>query len=307
MSKFKNAVRSALVVALAAIATIGGHPVTVEAAYTSPMKTIYKTTTATKATFDYDPATSIPSRLLDATWDNDVTPQDAPWVVLVHGGSWAPWNNPGRQLMGTAEAAFRAAGFVVFSVDYRDFSQAKWPAQSLDVAQSLIWIKRNAAQFGIDPRRGGMYGFSAGAHIAAFMAVADEGALRTNAFIGVSGAYDPTLLWQIAQEPDATDLQKSAGINAERLIGVSPTVNWQAWQNARVTERLTPGDAPMYLVHAMDDPAVPRESTHRVAYYADSPVTTRYPATGGHGQAILWNNPTYKAEAIAFMKRETAL
>lgn len=240
-------------------------------------------------------------QLLDATYDPDAVGR--PWVMLVHGGSWNYF--PGRNVMGTATGAFRDAGFQVFSIDYRTSVEARWPAQSYDAAGALQWIKSNADQFGISPHRGGIYGFSAGAHVASFMAVAGAGEHRTNAFVGVSGPYDPYLLWQRAREVPERDIMDGAALAAERLIGSRPDENWAAWEAARAHKRLSAGDAPMMLFHAKDDPAVPWECSLRLDYYANSPVTFRLVPTGGHGQAIVWNNPVHRKQVIDFMKART--
>lgn len=239
-----------------------------------------------------------PNQVLDAHYDSSAT--DQPWVIVVHGGSWE-WG--GREGMMLAVNNFLIAGFAVFNLDYRLSSEAKWPAQSYDVAGALQWIKEGATHFGIDPARGGVYAFSAGAHIASFMAVSGAGANRTNGFIGVSGPYDPYLAWQRGQDdPTYTPIAGAA----ERLVGCRPNENWAKWQAARAQLRTTPDDAELLLFHALDDKSVPPDCSVRLDYYSKAPSTLVTVPTGGHGNGIVWYDPELRAQAIAFMRRVTA-
>jgi acetyl esterase/lipase len=111
-----------IALAVAAAAIVLGHAQvtthdTAEASMArraQPTRVLKSSSTEIRADFAYG---THPSQMLTATYDPDVSPSTDRFVVVVHGGSWAPWNNPGRQLMGTATARFRAEGFAVFSVD----------------------------------------------------------------------------------------------------------------------------------------------------------------------------------------------
>lgn len=280
---------------------------------TTGARIIKATATETVADFAYG---SHPAQMVRATWGNDVTPASDPWVMLIHGGSWAPRNNPGRAYMGTATAAFRGAGFAVFSIDYRDYEQAKWPAPRIDAANALIWIKAHAAQFGIDPGRGGVFGNSAGAQIAAGLGTVGAGAARTNAVIGVSGPYDLYQEWRAAygQNPSVTpnDTMKAVADEAVLEAGCPPTPTtsacWSVYPNAYAGTYASADDSAFLLFHALDDTAVPDELStylHNRLVGAGVDSTIVRPATGGHGQGIVWNNEARTAQAIAFMKEHT--
>lgn len=293
---------------------VGGVTVTASASGTTrSVRILRATATETVADFAYG---THPAQMLQATWQNDVTPASDPWVMLVHGGSWAPRNNPGRTFMGTATAEFRAAGFQVFSIDYRDYTQASWPAPRIDAANALIWIKAHAAQFGIDPSRGGVYGFSAGAQIAAGLGTVGAGGARTNAVIGVSGPYDLYQQWKAAYGYNSlvagTDTMKAVADEAVVEADCPPTPTnsdcWSVYQNAYAGTYATADDAAFLEFHAQDDPAVsPMLSLylHNRLVGAGASSTIVRPAVGGHAQAIVWGNDTRSAQAIQFMKDHT--
>src|SRR6266536_4384841 len=60
---------------------------------------------------------------------------------------------------------------VAVSIDYRLSQEAPFPAQIHDVKAAIRWLRVNAATYHIDPNRIGIWGFSAGAHLAALAGV----------------------------------------------------------------------------------------------------------------------------------------
>ncbi|SNY61300.1 alpha/beta hydrolase [Paractinoplanes atraurantiacus] len=91
-----------------------------------------------------------------------------PVVVYLHGGAWrvgSRQDNPARQRSLTRH------GFAVASVDYRLSGDAKYPAQLHDVTAAIAWIKDNGRQYGVDGSRIAVWGASAGAHLAAAVAL----------------------------------------------------------------------------------------------------------------------------------------
>ena len=95
-----------------------------------------------------------------------------PAIIFIHGGSYVSgsprYDRDG--LFGEMDglmAYVASRGYVVIPISYRLAFEAKWPAQLLDVKAAVRWARANAATFGIDPQRIGVWGVSAGAHIAA--------------------------------------------------------------------------------------------------------------------------------------------
>lgn len=97
-----------------------------------------------------------------------------PAVVCVHGGgmwtgSRADMADPARELAW--------AGYVAFAVDYRLVEAAtgrhRWPAQLDDVQRAVRWVRANADRYGVDSRRVGAYGWSAGGQLAALLGMRD--------------------------------------------------------------------------------------------------------------------------------------
>jgi acetyl esterase len=110
------------------------------------------------------PAGEIPVRIY---WPN--ASGIRPAIVYYHGGghvigSLDSHDLVARNLCGGAEA-------VVVSIDYRMGPEHRFPAAVDDSVAALDWVSANAAKLGADPDRLGVHGDSAGANLAAVVAI----------------------------------------------------------------------------------------------------------------------------------------
>lgn len=92
------------------------------------------------------------------------TSEKVPAVVHIHGGAWVMFGK-----WPVANVFLARAGFVTVSVDYRLAPGATFPAQLHDVKTAVRWLRAHADPLGIDPARIGVWGISAGAHLAALL------------------------------------------------------------------------------------------------------------------------------------------
>ena len=127
-----------------------------------------------------------------------------PWpvVVFVHGGGWTEGDRRytfgGEDLYGNVGRFFARRGVGAAVVSYRLQPEAAWREQVADVAAALAFVQDTVGTFGGDPGAVVLMGHSAGAQLAARVAL-DEG-VRLEAGAGpvcgaalVSGvAYDLT-------------------------------------------------------------------------------------------------------------------
>ncbi len=120
-----------------------------------------------------------------------------PTVVFVHGGGWDSgdrdleqgaadfYNNVGRYLAGH--------GIATAVVSYRLLPDVRWPAQVEDVAAATAWVQRQATDWGGTPGWVVLMGHSAGAQLAARVALDADARQRAGArpvcgVVSVSGA-----------------------------------------------------------------------------------------------------------------------
>lgn len=91
-----------------------------------------------------------------------------PVVIFLYGGAW---NSGSRGQYRFAGEALTSKGFVAVVADYRLFPEVKFPAFENDAAMALRWTADHIGAYGGDPDAIFIMGHSAGAHMAALLAV----------------------------------------------------------------------------------------------------------------------------------------
>lgn len=114
-----------------------------------------------------------------------------PLVLFFYGGSWAAGMRQGYGFVGRALAA---RGFLAAIPDYRLVPEFRFPAFLEDGAAAFRRVREAAPAWGGDPDRIVIAGHSAGAYIAAMLALDPQwlGGDRTavRGFAGLAGPYD---------------------------------------------------------------------------------------------------------------------
>lgn len=96
----------------------------------------------------------------------------APLVIYIHGGGFTGGSKD--RVSGATIRTLRDAGIHFASVEYRFLKDAKLPAAHRDAVRALQFIRYNSDAWGIDPKRVGAYGGSAGAQLVAYLAWHDD-------------------------------------------------------------------------------------------------------------------------------------
>ena len=117
-----------------------------------------------------------------------------PLAVFIYGGGWEEGDRETYRFVGSALAS---AGIVTVIPDYRVYPEVRFPGFIEDGAAGVRWAYKNAASFGADPEQLVLIGHSAGAHIAAMLAL-DPQWLRAErlpnnlvrGLVGLAGPYD---------------------------------------------------------------------------------------------------------------------
>ncbi len=202
--------------------------------------------------------------------------RDRPVIVFFYGGSWNSGTRSGYAFVGRALAA---QGFVVVIPDYRLVPAIRYPAFVEDGAAAVRWTEGHIAGYGGDPHRLVLMGHSAGAYIAAMLAVDDRwlGPARqaVRGFVGLAGPYDFA--------PFDIDVSRAAFGEWPRPEETQP-VHWAG-----------AGDPPALLLLGAEDKTVqPRNSEALAAKLRAGgvPVTLRtYPKLGHIGLILAVARP----------------
>lgn len=98
-----------------------------------------------------------------------------PAIVIIHGGGWRAGSKH-HMVYRDLLIDYALQGYVTLSVEYRFDQEAPFPACIEDVKCAVRWLKAHANELRVDPERIGLYGHSAGAHLALMVAVSSDNA-----------------------------------------------------------------------------------------------------------------------------------
>lgn len=215
-----------------------------------------------------------------------------PLVVWIHGGGWRRGSKdrcPAARLV--------PQGFVAASIQYRLSDEAKFPAQIEDCKAAIRWLRANAGRFSIDAERIGVWGASAGGHLAALLGTSGdvrqlEGELgnldQSSRVQAVCDFFGPTDFLQMDDHaPPGARLRHNAPDSPESLlIGGPIPENQDKVRQANPITYVTPDDPPFLIVHGDRDPLVPLHQSQLLAEalrQAGVPVQLEIVRGAGHG------------------------
>ena len=186
-----------------------------------------------------------------------------PLIVWVHGGGWRNGSKDRCPAL-----RFLEKGCIVASIDYRLSGVAIYPAQIHDCKAAIRWLRANAKTYSIDPQRIGVWGSSAGGHLAALLGTSgdvkslegDHGNLDQSSRVqAVCDFFGPTDFLQMDAHalPTAPFKHDASGSPEALVIGGPIQENKQKVAAANPITYVTPDDAPFLIVHGDKDPLVP--------------------------------------------------
>ena len=222
-------------------------------------------------------------------------PQDPkpnhPAVIVAPGGSYKflASIHEGREVADW----FAARGFTAFVLRYRLGPRYLYPIPLQDSQRAVRLIRSHAQDYGIDPNRIGMVGFSAGGHLTAMTA--------TTADYGDPGAADPidrvssrlnfmvlVYPWLNAMDPPQPNWLSYCG---EQKLPPEKCTAFEQYSPLRGVTAQTP---PAFIFHTADDDAVPARAS--VAFFqalqsAKVPSELHIYAHGPHGVGFADQDP----------------
>ena len=240
-----------------------------------------------------------------------------PVIVYVHGGAWRGGDKRNVPVM-----SFTAKGYAVASVNYRLSQDAVFPAQIEDCKAAVVWLRRHAKDFQLDPERIGAFGESAGGHLVALLGTTGDiqewGANdqeKTGAKEdGVSSRvqcvvdwYGPSDLAKMnAQAPSFGTMDHDAPDSPESvLVGGPVQQNKDKAATASPVTYVTADDAPFLIMHGDKDPLVPIGQSRELADALKAAgVEVRFetiPAAGHGGPGF--NTPEARRMVEAFFDK----
>ncbi|MGI9013058.1 MAG: alpha/beta hydrolase fold domain-containing protein [Phycisphaerales bacterium] len=175
-----------------------------------------------------------------------------PAIIYIHGGGWSA----GAKEMGDGPSAILASGgYVTATISYRFVQEARFPACMEDCKAAVEFFHTHAEELGIDPQRIGVWGHSAGGHLAAWLATTannnndDETAAQQDDVACVVDFFGPADLTTLFQGRRGQRYR-------QQLFGEVEDIE-QRLQDASPMHWIDAEDPPVLIVHGERDDLVP--------------------------------------------------
>lgn len=193
-----------------------------------------------------------------------------PALIAVHGGGWQFGDARFYQHWGPYLAR---RGYAVLAIDYRlvEDGNHRYPAAVGDVRAAVQYLRRHADALHLDPVRLGLLGDSAGAHLAALVALAGDRApfsglnpedpsagvsTRVKVCVAIYGVYDLAAQWRISQARHPDDNI------CEIFLGMAPEADPARYAEASPLSQAARGDRGIafFLAWGTADDQVPPDT-----------------------------------------------
>ena len=233
---------------------------------------------------------AVPGNLLDLYLPGNPADAGLP-LIIWHTGSG--WSESGVKDLGGEAAAvkeFVPRGYAVASINIRSSSDARFPAQGLDVRAAIRFLRENAGTYGLDPDRFAFMGDSSGGWATAFAAMTSDtlvlegetGVDGTSSAVRVAVAFFPptdflsvdafVVANKLSMNPDIYPMDAPTSLvglliqcptegPAEGPPDTGALVSIQdcpdETENADPASYVDKGEVPIWLLHGLADSMVP--------------------------------------------------
>lgn len=201
---------------------------------------------------------------------------NVPVIVFIHGGGW----KNGSKASGKRGAWIVPHGFAIASISYRLTDVGQWPDQINDCYAAVRWVRKNAKKYGLNGKRVGCWGTSAGAHLAALVGtrpypVKERVSSRVQATVDWFGPSELLSMPpnNIGNGRTAEDVANS---NGAKLLGSTVKDVPKLAKDASALENVSEDDSPFLIMHGTADTGVPisqSEMLHKALRKAGVPST----------------------------------
>lgn len=256
------------------------------------------------------PSTKMPSLLLDIYLPKGVS-VPFPTIVYVHPGGWSGGD---KTDVARHISYLTAAGFALVSINYRLSGDTVFPAPLHDCKAAIRWLKANASRYNLNPNAIGIFGQSAGAHLASLVGVtanvknASSGAITMDleGSVGGNTQYSSTVR-AVADFFGPSNLVEFYKVQTQgsgsNLVGCTIPQCPDKAKLASTTTYASRTAPPFLIMHGTADDVVPFsqsqifDSTLRVA----GATSTFIPVQGAtHGSDPTWTKPETQTMIINF-------
>jgi acetyl esterase/lipase len=188
-----------------------------------------------------------------------------PLILYIHGGGWIGGHT--RHSGALADfpkvlAQLASEGFVVASLEYRLSAEAKFPAQLQDSNAALRFLRQHAVDYGIDTAKVGVWGGSAGGHLAALTAVTcRETSLDPAA--AADGCVQAAVTWYGVYDFAGMTATPDGNAAGAKLLGCEGACPADRIRAVSPVTYIDAKDPPFLLIHGETDKVVPVDQSRK--------------------------------------------
>lgn len=170
-----------------------------------------------------------------------------PAVIVVHGGAWRAGKKEDYDAT-AASMTLARENFVVFNINYRLTADGgEFPNNIEDVKRAITYLRKNAAKYSVDDQRIGVFGTSAGGHLALMAAYAPN---------PIFGIKEKNSVKAVVAFCPLTDLKQMEVAFVVQYIGCMVDQCKDVWSKASPMSYVQTS-VPTLLVHGYTDRTVP--------------------------------------------------
>lgn len=193
-------------------------------------------------------------------------PTPRPAVLILHGGGWAVGDRSYNRDMARFIASM---GYTAATADYRLWPDGGvFPAPVQDTLAAVKFLRKNAADYGIDPDRIATCGESAGGHLALMVALAkDHSIFEDDSYPGIRSDVQAAI--DIYGPTEMVPLYEQGGWVVKRLgagfVGCPPEECPEKWAAASPITYARADAPPVLILHGDMDHVVPYSQAEAMA------------------------------------------
>jgi acetyl esterase/lipase len=238
---------------------------------------------------------SEPMHRADLFYPSELLPNRQKWpvVLMIHGGAWTAGDKSYDRVHARKLAA---RGYCVVVINYRLAPKHKFPAQLDDCRLALSWIKSQAEERNLDLDRIAAWGYSAGGHLTALLALTEpqkplEAAPRLQVCVCGGAPFDLTNL--------PGDTEVLAGV-----FGKTPAQAPEIYELASPISHVKKDAPPMFVFHGTKDWLVPNKNALKMCQLLkENEVAYEYCEVPGKGHLATFADFVVAEKSFDFLDK----